>query len=92
MLAFNLSDIITVPFGYLMSWLYDLTSNYGVALILFAVIVKLVLFPISAKSKKSTMKMSRLTPRVQEIRRNTPMTLRSRTRPFRPSIKRKTPA
>lgn len=49
MLAFNLSDIITVPFGYLMSWLYDLTSNYGVALILFAVIVKLVLFPISAK-------------------------------------------
>ena len=48
MLAFNLSDIITVPFGYLMSWLYDLTSNYGVALILFAVIVKLVLFPISA--------------------------------------------
>ena len=58
MLAFNLSDIITVPFGYLMSWLYDLTSNYGVALILFAVIVKLVLFPISAKSKKSTMKMS----------------------------------
>ena len=67
MLAFNLSDIITVPFGYLMSWLYDLTSNYGVALILFAVIVKLVLFPISAKSKKSTMKMSRLTPRVQEL-------------------------
>ncbi len=92
MLAFNLSDIITVPFGYLMSWLYDLTSNYGVALILFAVIVKLVLFPSSAKSKKSTMKMSRLTPRVQELQAKYAKTPRSRTRPFRPSIKRKTPA
>ncbi len=69
LLAFNLADIITVPFGYLLDWLYQLTSNYGVALILFAIVVKLILFPISAKSKKSTMKMSRLTPRMQEIQK-----------------------
>ncbi len=67
LLAFHLSDLITVPFGYLLSWLYELTHNYGAALILFAVLVKLILTPISAKSKKSTMKMSRLTPRLQEI-------------------------
>ena len=66
-LAFKLSDIITVPFGYLMEWLYRLTGNYGVALILFAVVVQLVLLPITAKSKKSMMKMSRLTPRMQDI-------------------------
>ena len=67
MLAFNLSDIITVPFGYLINWLYAFTKNYGVALILFTIIVQLVLMPIRAKGKKSTMKMSRLTPRMQEI-------------------------
>ena len=39
------------------------------ALILFAVIVQLVLLPITAKSKKSMMKMSRLTPQMQEIQR-----------------------
>ena len=66
-LAFKLSDIITVPFGYLMDWLYQVTNNYGVALILFAVIVQLVLLPITAKSKKSTMKMSRLQPRIKDI-------------------------
>ena len=66
-LAFKLSDIITVPFGYLLEWLYRLTGNYGVALILFAVAVQLVLLPITAKSKKSMMKMSRLTPRMQDI-------------------------
>jgi len=66
-LAFQLSDLVTVPFGWLLGFLYDLTSNYGVAMILFAVIVQLVLTPINAKSKKSMMKMSRLQPRIQEI-------------------------
>ena len=66
-LAFKLSNLITIPFGYLMDWLYRITNNYGVALILFAVIVQLVLLPITAKSKRSTMKMSRLQPRIKDI-------------------------
>ncbi len=68
-LAFKLSDIVTVPFGYLMDWLYQLTANYGWALVLFAVLVKVILLPITAKSKKSSMKMSRLTPRLQAIQK-----------------------
>ena len=66
-LAFNISDIIRIPFGYVLDFLYQLTTNYGVALILFAIIVRLVLIPVNAKSKKSMMKMSRLQPRIQEI-------------------------
>ena len=68
-LAFSLGDIVTVPFGYLLSFLYDITTNYGVALILFAVLVRFILLPATAKGKKSTMKMSRLTPRVQAIQK-----------------------
>lgn len=68
-LAFQLSDIITVPFGWLLGQLYNLTNNYGVAMILFAILVQLILTPINAKAKKSTMKMSRLTPRMQELQR-----------------------
>ncbi len=56
-------------FGYVLDWLYQLTLNYGVSLILFAIVVRLVLMPINAKSKKSMMKMSRLQPRIQEIQR-----------------------
>ena len=63
-----MDKIINVPFGYLLDWLYQFTTNYGVALILFAVIVQLVLLPITAKSKRSMMKMSRLSPRLQEIK------------------------
>ena len=58
-----MDKIITIPFGYLLDFLYQLTTNYGVALILFAVLVQIVLLPISAKSKKSMMKMTRMQPR-----------------------------
>ena len=68
-LAFKLADIIQVPFGYLLAWLYQLTANYGVALILFAIALKFILLPITAKSKKNTMKMSRLAPRLQALQK-----------------------
>ena len=68
-LAFQLGDLIRVPFGWLLGFLYDLTANYGFAMIIFALIVQAVLMPINAKSKKSMMKMSRLQPRIQEIQR-----------------------
>ena len=62
-----MDKIITVPFGYLLDQLYQLTENYGLALIIFAVIVQLVLLPITMKSKKSMMKMSRIQPKIQAI-------------------------
>ena len=71
-LAFSLSDIVTVPFGFILKVLYDLTTNYGVAIILFSVLVKLVLLPMNAKGKKSMMKMSRLTPDIERIRKKYP--------------------
>ena len=66
-LAFKLSNLITVPFGWLLGQLYQLTSNYGLAMIIFGILVQLILLPITAKSKKSMMKMSRVTPKVQDI-------------------------
>ena len=71
-LAFALSDIVTVPFGYILKALYNLTTNYGVAIILFSILVKLVLLPMNAKAKKSTMKMSRLTPDIERIKKKYP--------------------
>ena len=66
-LAFKLADIVQVPFGWLMSVLYNFTSSYGWALIIFAFVVKLILLPATAKGKKSSMKMSRLSPRIKQL-------------------------
>ena len=66
-LANGLGDLIKIPFGYLLDGLYQFTTNYGLSLILFAIIIKLVLLPASIKSKRSSMKMSRISPRVQAL-------------------------
>ncbi len=68
-LAFELSDIVNVPFGFLLRILYQLVNNYGLALMLFTVFVKLILLPLTMKSKKSMMQMSRLSPYVQALRK-----------------------
>ena len=68
-LAFKLSNLITVPFGWILAQLYNLTGNYGVAMILFAVVVYMALLPAPDKSKKSMMKMSRIQPAMQDIQR-----------------------
>ena len=68
-LAFSFTNLVAVPFGYLLDLLYQISNNYGIALILFAVAVQMILLPATAKAKRSTMKMSRLQPRLQEIQK-----------------------
>ena len=59
-------DFLSHAFGYLLEFLYRLVgSNYGLALLLFSFVVKLLLAPLTAKGKKRSMKMSRLAPRIQ---------------------------
>lgn len=60
-------DIIRIPFGYVLEFFYNLFNNYGLALVLFSLAVKVILLPISAKSKKTMMKTSRLQPKLKQI-------------------------
>ena len=60
---------ILMPFTWLLQLFYDLTGSYGFALILFAVVVKLILFPFSLKGKKSMIQMNMLQGKMQQIQR-----------------------
>jgi len=60
---------ITRPFAWLMVWLYNLTGNYGVSILLFALVVNIILTPFQAKSKKGMMQQTRLQPRIAELQR-----------------------
>mgnify|MGYP000889324292 CR=1 FL=1 len=63
----SLGSIILKPFAWLLLTLYNLVNNYGLALILFSLVVKIVLLYFSAKSKKGMMKTTRLQPKKKEI-------------------------
>ena len=62
-------NAIARPFGVLLMLLYDFIGNYGLAVILFAVIIKVILLPFQMKSKRSTMQTSRLQPMMRELQK-----------------------
>ena len=62
-------EFIKIPFGYLLAWLYDFTANYGIALILFSLILKFILLPMNIKSKKSMRAMSKVQPQMQALQK-----------------------
>lgn len=54
-------------FGYLLQFLYGLVNNYGIAIILFTVIIKLILLPLSIKQQKTMKKSSELQEKMKVI-------------------------
>jgi len=61
------TEIITWPFAALLMALYNLTLNYGLAVILFALAVKLIMLYPQMRSKHSMMRTSRLNPLLKEL-------------------------
>lgn len=59
--------LITTPLGYILGWINDFVNNYGVAIILFTVLIKLILLPLGLKQQKSMTKMQRIQPKLKEI-------------------------
>ena len=60
---------ICVPFAWLVRLFYNLTGSYGVALILFTLVIKLILLPFQIKSKKSMLRMNRLSGQMKDIQK-----------------------
>jgi len=63
----QLGYYICMPFAWLTRIFYNLTGSYGVALILFTLLVKLVLLPFQLKSKKSMLRMNRMNGKIKDI-------------------------
>ncbi|MCI9311315.1 MAG: YidC/Oxa1 family membrane protein insertase [Lawsonibacter sp.] len=61
--------IILQPFAWLLLFFYNLFSSYGLALILFGIVVKLVLFPVTLKSKKSMIQTTMLSGKMQQLQK-----------------------
>ena len=61
--------IIARPFGTVLMFLYELVGNYGLAIILFAIFVALILLPFQMKGKRGSLRGQRLQPKIAEIRK-----------------------
>ncbi len=58
---------ISSLFGYVLNFLYELINNYGIAIILFSVLLKLILIPITIKQQKTLRKSSEMQAEMKKI-------------------------
>lgn len=61
--------VIVRPFGMILSAIYRAVGSYGLAVILFAVLAKIILMPLAYKNKKSMKKMQALSAKQQELQK-----------------------
>lgn len=59
--------ILASPMSYLLTWIYDFIGNYGLALLVFTILIKGVMYPLYAKQIKTTMNMTKMQPKIKEI-------------------------
>ncbi|MDR2350288.1 MAG: membrane protein insertase YidC [Deltaproteobacteria bacterium] len=71
-------SVIAIPLGWLLRLAYGFAGNYGVAIILVTILIKLLLWPLTAKSYRSMKAMQKLSPQIKKIRekhKNDPQTM-----------------
>ena len=62
-------EIILTPFAWLLRFFYSICGSYGLTLVLFALVVKVVLFPLSLKGKRSMIQMNILQGQMQKLQK-----------------------
>jgi len=63
-----INTILGTPLGYILFACYNLVQNYGLAILLFAVIVKVIFFPLSVAAQKNSIRLLKLQPALDEIK------------------------
>lgn len=60
-------EFIAEIFGYLLYWIYNIVGNYGIAIIIFTILTKLILLPLTIKQQKSLEQNQKMQPILQEL-------------------------
>lgn len=62
-----MTKIVAVPLGYILNALYSFIDNYGIAIIVFTVLIRLIILPLYAAQLRSTTQMQKMQPKIKEI-------------------------
>jgi len=65
---YGMFTIFASPLFWVLKWFYALVNNWGVAIILLTIVIKLAFFPLSAASYRSMAKMRVVAPKLQRIK------------------------
>ena len=63
----SIFDIVNIPIGYLMGWICQFVGNYGLAVIVLAIIARLCMLPLGIKQHKGQLSQMKFAPRIRRI-------------------------
>lgn len=61
-------EYICYPFGYLMKWCWEIVNNYGLAIIIFTVLIRIVMLPLTVWVHKNSIKLVKIQPEVNFLK------------------------
>ncbi len=64
--------VIAAPLFWVLEWFFKWTGNWGIAIILLTVVIKIIFYPLSAASYKSMARMKLVAPRLTKLRETYP--------------------
>ena len=69
-------------FGYILNFIYEIVKNYGLSIIIFSILIKIILLPISIKQQKTMQKTTKINEQVRQLQfkyKNNPEMLNKET-------------
>lgn len=64
-----INNLFGIPLGYIMWAIYKVFNNYGISILLFTLVTKILLFPLSVKQQKGTAKMAAFQPKIAALQK-----------------------
>lgn len=64
-----IGELLGKPLGWIMYWIYEVVNNYGLSIIIFTLLTKIILLPVSYKQQLGTVRMQALNPKLNKIRK-----------------------
>lgn len=64
-----IGELLGKPLGWIMYWIYEVVNNYGLSIILFTLLTKIILLPTSYKQQLGSVRMQALNPKLNKLRK-----------------------
>lgn len=64
-----MAALFSNPIAWLLQFLHSFIPNYGIVIIIFSILLKIILQPLTNKSTKANLKMQSIQPQVQELQK-----------------------
>lgn len=65
----KIGELLGLPLGWIMYWIYEFVGNYGISIILFTLLAKLIMLPVSYKQQLGTVRQQALNPKLNKLKK-----------------------